>query len=86
MKKAFHSHPWSHFLSHILQAYAPIAQLVPILRDWLFVSQIQRAMPTLKAKRRFTEFIPNLVREPPPTFRLCQPVRPLAGKFNPQSY
>jgi len=58
-----------------LQASAPIAQLVPIARDCLFVPQSQRAIPTHKAKRRFTEFIPILVWEPPPPFRLCQPSR-----------
>jgi hypothetical protein len=41
------------FLSHFLHPIAPIAH-------WLFVPQIQRAMPTHKAKRRFTEFIPIL--------------------------
>ena len=37
-------HPWSHFLSHF---YKP-----PLLAHCLFVPQIQRAMPTHKAKSR----------------------------------
>ena len=40
-------HLSSHFLSHFLRHIAPIAH-------WLFVPQIQRAIPTHKAKRRFT--------------------------------
>ena len=38
---------WSHFLSHFLLPITPIAHC-------LFVPQIQRAMPTHKAKKRFT--------------------------------
>jgi len=55
-----------------MQARTPIAQLVPFHRACLLVPQSKRAMPAHKAKRRFTEFIPILDREPPPPFRLRQ--------------